>query len=186
MRMSTAISDYNFVSEFNHQVYIRLPLVDTIYLRNTSNALVPKYVINFKTGNKPKKYPGEFKTPMELRSFLIKNKICMVSQFLELQDHFYLIYEQGKDRFIHLISKVDGSQSRYIINSSGELFSTSAPTIAYNQYIIGVIDPIVLKRRYDSSSSWKNGVNLNVQWENDIDKLSDEDNTVLIYYKIKK
>jgi len=184
LKSSLKLMDYNYLSIYNYKYYVRLPVNDTIYRLNQNNKLNPEYVIKFKKDNTSNLPVPDSKNPAVLKSSLQKEGICLLSNFEEFNDYYYLIYERYNERFIHLIGKHSDIQKRYLINTKDDMFGSCIPTIRCGDFLIGVIKPHKLLQDY---SGYINKQHVNKDMINSvISNLDINDNQLLVFFKIKK
>jgi len=184
LKSSLSLMDYNYLSVFNNNYYVRLPVNDTIYRLNQNNKLNPEYIINFKKDNTSELPVPQSKNPAFVKSLLQKEGICLLNNFEEFDDFYYLIYERYDEKFIHLIGKHSDIQKRYLINTKDDMFGSCIPTVRYGDFLVGVIKPHKLLQDYQG---YLNEQHINKNMINSVlSNLHADDNQLLVFFKIKK
>lgn len=184
LKSSLKLMDYNYLSAYNDKNYVRLPVNDTIYHLNDNNKLNPEYVIKFKKDNTSELPVPQSKNPAFVKSLLQKEGICLLNNFEEFDDYYYLIYERYDEKFIHLIDKYSDLQKRYLINTKDDMFGSCIPTVRYGDFLVGVIKPYKLLQDYPENLN-KQHVNKNMI-NSVLSNLHADDNQLLVFFKIKK
>jgi len=183
LKSSLKLMDYNYLSVFNNRYYVRLPVNDTIYQLNKDNELNPEYVIKFKKDNSKLPVP-QSRNPSYVKALLLNEGKCLLNNFEEFEDYYFLIYERYDEKFIHLIGKHSDIQKRYLINTKDDMFGSCIPTVRYGDSLVGVIKPQVLLQ-YDYLHLDEQHINKNMI-NSILSNLNAEDNQLLVFFKINK
>ena len=183
LKSSLTLMGYNYLSVFNNRYYVRLPVNDTIYCLNHNNELIPEYVLEFKKDNTNLPVP-ESRNPAYIKSLLSNEGICLLNNFEEFDDYYYLIYEKYDEKILHLIGKHSDVQKRYLINTKDDMFGSCIPTVRYGDFLVGVIKPHKLLQDYPG---YLNEQHINKNMINSVlSHLHADDNQLLVFFKIKK
>lgn len=182
---SMSIMDYNYVSSFEKNVYVRIPLDNTIYLFK-DELLYPYYNIKFKSSHAIQKNSRKSNNIQVLQGQIMKDGIPVLTMFHEFEDHYYIVYREGRDTYGHIIDKKSGAQKRYSRNNEEDILSKTLPITSADGNLIGIIEPALLLLRHNLAYSKQATTFESLPWIDIFPKLTPENNTLILFYGIKQ